>query len=218
MSGALQHDAILAADGPQNVADERGAAALLGIVNRLAFRLSAVALVAAGFVLTFGVVTGHVTKTSVIWQDEVTIFLIAGAIFLSAATVQAGRGHVGIDLLDHWFPASKESRRLAVDAVMLCFCLIFAWKTAMLLHEAYVDGQTSSSTWGPPLSIPYGLMAFGMSLLSVQLLLQVAIGACELGRHDGGRAHGVDAAGARHRQMRPLVDQPVEAVASKRAE
>ena len=110
MSGALQHDAILAADGPRNVADERGAAALLAFVNRFAFRLSAVALVAAAFVLTFGVVTGHLTKSSVLWQDEVTIFLIAGAIFLSAATVQAGRGHVGIDLLDHWFPGSSSTR------------------------------------------------------------------------------------------------------------
>ncbi len=174
MSGALQHDAILAADGPQNVVDERGAAALLGIVNRFAFRLSAVALVSAAFVLTFGVVTGHITKSSVLWQDEVTIFLIAGAIFLSAATVQAGRGHVGIDLLDHWFPASKAGRRLVVDAVMLCFSLIFAWKTAMLLHEAYVDGQTSQSAWGPPLWIPYALLCGGMVLLALQVALQVA--------------------------------------------
>ncbi|MBN9115415.1 MAG: TRAP transporter small permease, partial [Pandoraea sp.] len=51
--------------------------------------------------------------------------------------------------------------------------------------EAYVDGQTSSSTWGPPLSIPYGLMAFGMTLLTVQLLLQVAIGAGEMGKPAG---------------------------------
>ncbi|MBN9443056.1 MAG: TRAP transporter large permease subunit [Bosea sp.] len=174
MSGALQHDAILAADGPRNVADERGAAALLALVNRFAFRLSAVALVAAAFVLTFGVVTGHLTKSSVLWQDEVTIFLIAGAIFLSAATVQAGRGHVGIDLLDHWFPGSTAGRRLVVDAVMLCFCLIFAWKTAMLLHEAYVDGQTSQSAWGPPLWIPYALLATGMLLLALQVAVQVA--------------------------------------------
>ena len=37
-----------------------------------------------------------------------------------------------------------------------------------------VDGQTTSSSWAPPLAIPYGLMALGMSLLSLQLLLQSA--------------------------------------------
>jgi hypothetical protein len=33
--------------------------------------------------------------------------------------------------------------------------------------------MVTSSTWSPPLAIPYGLMAAGMTLLSVQVLLQV---------------------------------------------
>ena len=60
------------------------------------------------------------------------------------------------------------------DMVSLAFCLFFAWKSWSLDHEAWVDGQTSQSTWGPPLSIPYTLMAVGMSLLCLQLALQIA--------------------------------------------
>jgi hypothetical protein len=45
-----------------------------------------------------------------------------------------------------------------------------------MLHEAVVEGQTSSSSWGPPLWIPYGLMAAGMTLLCVQILLQILVG------------------------------------------
>ena len=41
-------------------------------------------------------------------------------------------------------------------------------------HEAWVDKMTTSSTFSPPLTIPYGLMAAGMTLLVAQLLLQVA--------------------------------------------
>ena len=175
MSEALRHDAILAADHPHDVGKEHGIEAIVAVANRIVFRLSAVALVAAAFVLTFGVIAGHVTKSSVLWQDEVTIFLIAGAIFLSAATVQAGRGHVGIDLLDHWFPSARARRHLIVDAVMLCFCIVFAWKTVALLHEAYIDGQTSQSAWGPPLWIPYALLAAGMILLALQFAIQVAV-------------------------------------------
>ena len=174
MGGSIQHDAILAGD-------EAGPAERAGIVHRafaavnaVAFRLSAVALLAAAVVLTFGVITGHITRQSVLWQDEVTIYLIAGAIFLSAASVQAVRGHVGIDILDHWLPAAAGTRRLVVDALVLFFCILFAWKSGSLLHEAWVDEQTSHSAWGPPLWIPYSLLTAGMVLLAAQVALQVA--------------------------------------------
>jgi hypothetical protein len=35
--------------------------------------------------------------------------------------------------------------------------------------------MTTSSTFSPPLTIPYGLMASGMTLLVVQLLLQSVV-------------------------------------------
>ena len=41
--------------------------------------------------------------------------------------------------------------------------------------EAVDEGQTSNSPWGPPLWIPYGAMAVGMSMLAVQTVLQCAV-------------------------------------------
>lgn len=174
MGGSIQHDAILAADETRPAEQAGAVRRVFGAVNAVAFRLSAVALLAAAVVLTFGVITGHVTRQSVLWQDEVTIYLIAGAIFLSAASVQAVRGHVGIDILDHWLPATAGTRRLVVDALVLFFCVLFAWKSGSLLHEAWVDEQTSHSAWGPPLWIPYSLLTAGMVLLAAQVALQVA--------------------------------------------
>ena len=65
-------------------------------------------------------------------------------------------------------------RIVIVDALTLSFCAFFAWKSWTLFHEAWVDKMTTSSTFSPPLTVPYGLMALGMTLLVAQIALQLA--------------------------------------------
>ncbi len=174
MAVGLEHDAILAAETPAASAKPGGIAGIVDTVNEAAFTLSAIALLLAAVVLTFGVVVGHTLGTALAWQDEVTIFLIAGAVYLSAAAVQARRGHIGIEVLDHILPPRVNSaRRAIVDGVVLVFCLLFAWEAGGLLNEAVQEGQTSHSAWGPPLWIPYLVLTIGMTMLAVQVALQV---------------------------------------------
>ena len=68
--------------------------------------------------------------------------------------------------------ATNRVRLIAVDLASLAFCAFFAWKSWTLLEEAVTENYHSGSTWGPPLWIPYSLMSVGMTLLSLQLLLQ----------------------------------------------
>ncbi len=172
MAGGAHNDAILASD--TRAVSASGVAGLIETVNETLFKLAAITLVVAAVILTGSVVSSHLTGRGVEWQDEVTIFLIAGAVFLSAAAVQARRGHVGIDVLDGVLsPRLNAGRKLAVDMLSLAFCLFFAWKSGGLLHEALAEGQTSHSSWGPPLWIPYSMLTLGMALLAVQLALQV---------------------------------------------
>jgi TRAP-type C4-dicarboxylate transport system permease small subunit len=147
------------------------------VVNRLnAFLIAASALAAglAGCVLTWEVAGRYFFKIASDWQDELSVFLLVGATFCSASWIQARRGHVGIDALHEILPpAADKVRRLLADLAALAFCLFFAWKCWTLLWEAWDEGQTTSSPWGPPLWIPYGMMSFGMSVLVAQQLLQV---------------------------------------------
>src|SRR5262249_37805528 len=68
-------------------------------VNDIVGKLSSVALVAAGFVLTYSVIVRYFLKISTDWQDEMSVFLIVGAVFMSSAAVQAIRGHVAIEAI-----------------------------------------------------------------------------------------------------------------------
>src|SRR5499425_3738748 len=159
----------------QAAALPRGAAErVLAVVNSLVVKASSAALVAAGFVLTYSVIVRYFLKISTDWQDETSVFLIIGAVFLSSAAVQALRGHVAIETVVGLLPPRvNRLRQILVDIASLAFCAFFAWKSWTLLHEAWVDDYQSGSTWGPPLWIPYSLMAVGMTLLSIQILLQV---------------------------------------------
>jgi TRAP-type C4-dicarboxylate transport system permease small subunit len=134
-----------------------------------------VALLAASLVLTSSVVTRYLFKASTDWQDETAVFLLVGATFLCGAFVQSIRGHVGIEAVATLLSRRADAlRRVGVDVLCLAFCALFAWKSWTLLHEAWVDKQTTSSSWAPPLWIPYLLMSLGMTLLALQLAVHVA--------------------------------------------
>jgi TRAP-type C4-dicarboxylate transport system permease small subunit len=148
----------------------------LAVVNEAIVLLSSIALVIASFVLTYSVASRYFLHFSTDWQDELSVFLIVGAVFMSAASIQARRGHVAIDAIVGLLPAGvNRIRQIAVDCASFAFCAFFAWKSWMLLAEAWTENFHSDSTWGPPLWIPYALMTVGMTLLGVQLLMQVLV-------------------------------------------
>jgi TRAP-type C4-dicarboxylate transport system permease small subunit len=153
----------------------RPIAHLLAKVNAAMVHLGMLALLAAALVLTHSVVSRYFLKASTDWQDEAAVFCLVGATFLCGGFVQSLRGHVGIEAFATLLPPGLDRvRRLLVDLGCCAFCAFFAWKSWTLFHEARVDGQTTSSSWAPPLWIPYGLMALGMTLLALQLLVQAA--------------------------------------------
>ena len=147
----------------------------LALANRVMVGFGMLALLAASLVLTSSVVTRYLFKASTDWQDETAVFLLVGATFLCGAFVQSIRGHVGIEAVSTLLSKRADAiRRIGVDLLCLAFCAMFAWKSWTLLHEAWVDKQTTSSSWAPPLWIPYLLMSLGMTLLALQLVVHVA--------------------------------------------
>jgi TRAP-type C4-dicarboxylate transport system permease small subunit len=148
----------------------------LAFCNNVIVIFAALALIAACVILSYSVLGRALFHSPNYWQDEAAVFLLVGATFMTAAYVQGQRGHIGIEAFVGLLPPIVNRIRLwLVDVASLLFCAFFAWKSWTLAHEAFVDGQVSNSMWSPPLAIPYGLMACGMTLLCVQILLQIAV-------------------------------------------
>ncbi len=146
-------------------------------LNDLTAIFSALAIAAAGLILTWEVIGRYFLAIPSDWQDELSAMLLIGATFASAAWTQARRGHVAIDALGHILPPDIDRiRRRLADIVACLFCAYFAIKSFELFREAWDEGQTTPSAWGSPLWIPYGCMAAGMALLALQQALQAIKG------------------------------------------
>jgi TRAP-type C4-dicarboxylate transport system permease small subunit len=175
MHGPLQDQT----DDPSTATGNALVAALeraLAVCNDIIVVFAAIAMIAACAILSYSVLGRALFHSPNYWQDEAAVFLLVGATFMTAAYVQGQRGHIGIEAFVGLLPPLANRIRLwLVDVASLAFCAFFSWKSWTLAHEAWVDGQVTNSMWSAPLAIPYVLMASGMTLLCVQIVLQLLI-------------------------------------------
>jgi TRAP-type C4-dicarboxylate transport system permease small subunit len=75
----------------------------------------------------------HLDSTD--WRDELSVFLIVGAVFMSSAAIQARRGHIGIEAIVGLLPARvNRMRQVIVDLASFVLCAFFSWKSWLLLQ------------------------------------------------------------------------------------
>jgi TRAP-type C4-dicarboxylate transport system permease small subunit len=143
--------------------------------------LSAFLIFAATLVLVYEVATRYFLHVANDWVIEFCIYLLIAATFLAAAYTQAERGHVGIELLDEVMSAKSNRIRLLLGDILSLLVVVFIARNAWHFSwNAYEQGWATSSTWAPPLWIPYFFMAFGLSTMGLQMMLQIleGIGVC----------------------------------------
>lgn len=152
--------------------------------NALMAYLSALLILACTLVLVYEVVTRYVIHVSNDWVIELSIFMLIAATFLAAAHTQRERAHVGIEVPDEVMSAKwNRWRYLFGDLLSMLFCALIAYLSWVYWHEAWEEGWETSSTWAPKLWIPYFFMAFGMSLLVLQYIVQVVEDVFEPQKH-----------------------------------
>lgn len=146
-------------------------------INQLMAYIAAALIVICSFVLVYEVITRYVISVSNDWVIELSIFMLIAATFLAAAHTQRERGHVGIEVLDEVMSRNATRYRILLgDILSFFFCGLVAYLSAEYGLEAWEGQWATSSTWGPPLWIPYAFMALGMFLMTLEFFIQIVHG------------------------------------------
>lgn len=124
----------------------------------------------------YGVVMRYFFKSAPDWTDEMVIYSIIWAVFLSASTLAEEKGHVAATLLIERFPLQVR-RYLAIfnSLLALTFCLIVAIYGYKIVSVAYLRDERSLTILRFPLWIPYLSVAVGCSLIVIRYIKRVLL-------------------------------------------
>lgn len=113
----------------------------------------------------------YVLGASAIWQHEVVSFSLIGTTFMGAPYVLMTKGHVNVDLLEHYLgAAARRLLSIAGSLVTIAFCGIITWLSIGWWWEAWAGDWHNETVWAPPLWIPYAAMPLGMGLMTLQAI------------------------------------------------
>lgn len=119
----------------------------------------------------------YVLGASAIWQHETVSFSLIGATFIGAPYVLMTKGHVNVDLLDHYVgDTARRALSIAASAVTIGFCGLIAYLSYGWWWEAWAGDWHNETVWAPPLWIPYAAMPIGMTLLTLQAVADLLSG------------------------------------------
>ncbi len=116
--------------------------------------------------LNFANVVGrYVFGRSLLWADEIQIFIMIAMTFLGAVVVTWRRAHLRMDALSRIMPARAQSLLRALElGAMLVLCG-FVFSLAQDYTSRMFSFGKTSDTAGLPMWIPHGSIALGFGLI-----------------------------------------------------
>ncbi len=151
--------------------------ALTGAIARLNLwmgYLSGLMIVVSALILTYEVLARYFFRRPSDWALELCILLLIASTFVAAAYTLAVRAHVHIEIVDAVLTSrANRWRLLLADLLSASLCGFVAVNAWDFFARAWAEGWESNSTWAPKLWIPFGFVAFGMTLLTLQYAIQI---------------------------------------------
>ena len=99
---------------------------------------------------------------------ELQPLLLVGVVFLAAASIQAKRVHISLDLITSHLPRSPQfSIRLFSDLFFLFFSAVVCWQFILATKTAWITGDYYWGLVKFPLWPPYLIITIGTLILVI---------------------------------------------------
>lgn len=135
-----------------------------------------------GALLVFGIaalIISEVTARAVFSASlsfawEYAAYFYAAAVFLGAAYTMRTGGHVRVALLRSLLPErGRHCMEILATAIGTAFSLYLAYALIKFALRSFTRGSTSPTIDATPLVIPQGVLAFGATLLALQMIARL---------------------------------------------
>jgi C4-dicarboxylate transporter DctQ subunit len=126
----------------------------------------------ATMVSFYGVITRYIFRKPPDWAEEVVIYMIIWAVFITASILAQEKGHVAATLIVERF-SMKTRRYLAVfnGVVAFAFCVAVSILGIKIVSAAYGNDERSLTALRFPVWIAYLSVSTGCTLVAVRYVV-----------------------------------------------
>lgn len=146
---------------------------LIDRLSSLSAWLSKAALVVLTVAMLYEVVARYVFNASTIWAFDVSYMATGIAFMLGVAWTARVDGHVRVDVFSSLMPPrfSRLLNGVVYTVLMFPILSLMAWHGWKKSVNAFASGEVEMvSIWAPKMWPFYSCIAFGLSLLALQVL------------------------------------------------
>ncbi|PKR55963.1 TRAP transporter permease DctQ [Thalassospira marina] len=140
-------------------------------LNRLVFRGASLLMFIIVPVMLFAVVSRYIFNAPSSWAMELATLVFGPYFLLAGPYLLHEHGHVNLDLVQHAVsPNVRRVLEIVNYPVIIAFCVILLFYAVPFAEQAWQYGETSYSSWNPPIwpvkfFIPLALVLLGLQAL-----------------------------------------------------
>lgn len=132
-------------------------------------------------VISIDVVCRYFFNAPTVWAMELATLLFGPYFMLSGAYVLHVGGHVNVDVLyEHFSAKLKRWVDCAIYVIICCICVMFIMISWPLALEALQGGETTFSSWNPPVWPIKMVIPLTLLLVALQAMAEIFFIFCDV--------------------------------------